>query len=964
MNIGTWNVRTLLQAGRLHELIQQIKMTSLEIVAIQETRWSGNGLIKKDNFVFYYNGPNAKTGQAGMGFLLKDSMMRHVINFKPVNERLCKMRIKGKYNNITIINVHAPTNEQEDEEKEQFYESLQRTVDQTPKSDIVVILGDFNAKLGKEELYKKVTGNFTLHDQTNENGEILCNFAAYNDFKIVSTQFQHKAIHKGTWISPDQRTINQIDHVLINSGKSEMIEDVRSLRGPNVDTDHYLLKVLLNQKLPNIYMKKPVKAAKWNKSNIQDQGKLKEYRMKLVEFLKNCCEQDWQDVNEHWKVVKEGIIKAADEVIGKQGKRPKNEWWDKDCESAVQKKNDARNKAMQNKTRASYENYQLKRKEANRICRMKKKKWINQKLEVIEQSHRKNESRKFFGDIKCSIQQSCYTPFLCKDKEGNVLAQKVHILQRWKEYFQETLNSNNQGGENLSITGEVVDEDEYTIPTFNEVCHIINKLKINKAAGTDNIQPELIKYGGRVLKKEMHKLMLKIWSSESMPEEWKRGIICPIYKKGDRQDCNNYRPITLLNIAYKILASLLNQRLCDIVETQIGEQQSGFRRNRSTIDNIFIVRQIFERCLEYNIELHNIFIDYTQAFDSVYRNKIKEALMMYKVPNKLIRLIMLTLHNTKASVKINNELSSEFEITTGVKQGDPLSATLFSLIVDTIMKQQDFRGSITTRLKQYVAYADDILITTRTKNARDEAFQQLKEVSMQYGLIINNQKTKFMRCKAGIINLSEWKMDNDNFQEVKSCKYLGTTINGNNSIEEEIKERIMAGNRAFFASKIFFQSKLISRSAKLRLYAAVIRPVVTYAAETWILRNADVQRLMIFERKILRKIFGPVKQPNGTWRIKYNVELDKIIKHKNIVNHIRALRLSWFGHVYRMDDERLPKKILGWMPIATRVKGRPRTRWKENVLKDLKSMNIKNWASKIQNRKEWKAVVEQAKAIN
>ena len=98
--------------------------------------------------------------------------------------------------------------------------------------------------------------------------------------------------------------------------------------------------------------------------------------------------------------------------------------------------------------------------------------------------------------------------------------------------------------------------------------------------------------------------------------------MCPIYKKGDRKQCNNYRGISLLNIIYKIFAILLCNRLSEIIEPEIGNYQMGFRPNRSTTDNIFIVRQIYEKCYEYNIGLHNIFINFSQAFESVHRDVI------------------------------------------------------------------------------------------------------------------------------------------------------------------------------------------------------------------------------------------------------------------------------------------------------------------------------------------------------
>ena len=110
----------------------------------------------------------------------------------------------------------------------------------------------------------------------------------------------------------------------------------------------------------------------------------------------------------------------------------------------------------------------------------------------------------------------------------------------------------------------------------NEICTIINKLKTNKAAGTDNIMGELVKYGGRTLKQKIHKLIRNIWDLETLPAQQNEGIICPIYKKRDRLNCNNYRPIMLLNIAYKIYAILLNNQLSEITEKKLGDFQMGF----------------------------------------------------------------------------------------------------------------------------------------------------------------------------------------------------------------------------------------------------------------------------------------------------------------------------------------------------------------------------------------------------
>jgi len=117
--------------------------------------------------------------------------------------------------------------------------------------------------------------------------------------------------------------------------------------------------------------------------------------------------------------------------------------------------------------------------------------------------------------------------------------------------------------------------------------------------------------------------------------------------------------------------------------------------------------------------------------------------------------------------------------------------------------------------------------------------------------------------------------------------------------------------------------RLVTKSSKLKLCRTVVRPIVTCASETWVLKETTVQKLLVFERKIFRRIFGPTKE-NQIWGIKTNKKLDKLIKHKNIVSYIKAQRLNWFGRVQRMPDTRTVKKIFKWNPLTKRSQGRPK----------------------------------------
>jgi hypothetical protein len=114
---------------------------------------------------------------------------------------------------------------------------------------------------------------------------------------------------------------------------------------------------------------------------------------------------------------------------------------------------------------------------------------------------------------------------------------------------------------------------------------------------------------------------------------------------------------------------------------------------------------------------------------------------------------------------------------------------------------------------------------------------------------------------------------------------------------------------------------------------------------------------------VLRSIFGPTKERDGTWRIETNDELDKLIRHKNIINHIKAQTLRWFRHLNRIPEERMVKRVYKWKPIITRPLGRSKNRWEDNIINGIKKLKIKNWTICIQDRNKWKLYVEKAKTF-
>ena len=119
----------------------------------------------------------------------------------------------------------------------------------------------------------------------------------------------------------------------------------------------------------------------------------------------------------------------------------------------------------------------------------------------------------------------------------------------------------------------------------------------------------------------------------------------------------------------------------------------------------------------------------------------------------------------------------------------------------------------------------------------------------------------------------------------------------------------------------------------------------------------------MFERKILRNIFGPTKEDNGNWRVKTNIELDELIKHRNTINYVKAQRLSWFGRTNRMPETNIVKKIHKWKPFTGRPVGRAKCRWEDDVRSDLKKMKLIKWTEQVQDRLKWKEIVEKAKTL-
>jgi sorting nexin-29 len=346
--------------------------------------------------------------------------------------------------------------------------------------------------------------------------------------------------------------------------------------------------------------------------------------------------------------------------------------------------------------------------------------------------------------------------------------------------------------------GEQQNENE--APKIDEVKKAIERLKTNRSPGPDNIIAELLKTKQEIIEATLQRRVCQIWMEEIIHEQWEDGLICPIHKKGDQLELNNYRRITLLNTGYKIFSNILYERLQPYMESIVGKYQCGFRKCKSTIDQIQSVRQILEKTSEYGLSTFHLFIDFTAAYDNKRTDKLLEALTEFKIPPKLIRLVKLTLKHMRCKVKIHNNLSEQSDTSTGLRQGDALSCTRFNLALEKVVRDSEIETDGTTYNKgtQILAYADDIVIVGRSTDALKETIKKLMKAAQVMGLTVNMQKTKYMGVTKRPTNTKMIVTGNQQYERVKEFKYLAATLTKENNVSTQIKQRIIMANETSY----------------------------------------------------------------------------------------------------------------------------------------------------------------------
>ena len=500
-------------------------------------------------------------------------------------------------------------------------------------------MGDFNAKVGKDwEPWNGTLGRFGIGEQ-NERGEKLLSFCTVNNLCISNTLFKEsKPSRQWTWESPDGVTKNKIDYIIIKRKWKSSVASSRSFPSGDIGSDHQL--VLANIKLKLRSRSKRIQLKKYDVKKLTTPETYNDYQVIIGGKFRPLLDLPDSDLSteEMWQGVKSGFNSTAEKVLGKKKTQKQKPWITAEIIHLTEERSRVKQERLKDSSKKR--RYNFLNREIRRKCKERKDHWLQDLCKEIEEANSAKKSKLIYSTIKTITGKKATRMRSVKDKSGEVLTDDAKIKDRWKENYQELYNQPNPPDPSFlqTLPSTQTDEPEPHI-LKSEVEAAIKRLKSNKAPGEDGISAEEIKAAGEVGSEVILKLCNKIWESEVIPEDWGKAVIVPIFKKKDMMDCANYRGISLLSLAGKVFCSIIQSRIQKKTEEILSESQAGFRMGRSTVDQLFSLRQIAEKHMEIGRPLYCCYIDYQKAFDTVWQDGLWKSMEHLGYPAKIIRLL-------------------------------------------------------------------------------------------------------------------------------------------------------------------------------------------------------------------------------------------------------------------------------------------------------------------------------------
>ena len=412
--------------------------------------------------------------------------------------------------------------------------------------------------------------------------------------------------------------------------------------------------------------------------------------------------------------------------------------------------------------------------------------------------------------------------------------------------------------------------------TADEIVKCVNKLKNNKAYGLDFILNEYIKVSVDMMLPVYVKLFNIILDTGVIPSNWLEGLIKPLYKnKGERNDCNNYRGITILSCLGKLFTAVLNERLGVFLETNniLGKEQAAFRKEYSTLDHIFSIQCLLDLYLSRKKRLYCCYVDYRKAFDSIERVRLWQKLLASNIDGRFFKMIFNLYKGAKSCVSNGSKAlpSSFFNCEIGVRQGENLSPVLFSLFLNDLesfisgrceglkylrenMSEQLSDEELSGLVKLFMLlYADDTVLFADSLNGMQQALDAMHDYCTVNELSVNVGKTKIMVFSRGKIrNIPRFTFGEQIVEVVFNYKYLGVLFNYNASFIPNLKSLSTVATKAMFALIQKGRNKCLDVDTLIHLFDCVVKPILLYGSEIWGYCNIDI--LERIQRRFLKII--------------------------------------------------------------------------------------------------------------
>ena len=486
-----------------------------------------------------------------------------------------------------------------------------------------------------------------------------------------------------------------------------------------------------------------------------------------------------------------------------------------------------------------------------------------------------------------------------------------------------------------------------------EVEAAVKSLKPGKSAGVDNIPAELLQAGGETLIDVLLNICNKIWQTGEWPTPWTQSLVITFPKKGNLLQCQNYRTISLISHASKVMLKILLNRLTPQAETIIAEEQTGFRPGRSTTEQIFSLRILCERYLQHQQDLYHAFVDFKKAFNRVWHAALWSTMKLYNINANLIKVTESLYSKATSTVYYNGRV--EWFRTTVESDRDVCFHLLF---LTSSSRESWLKDQWALEAEQLLTYADDIDALAGKEDELVKLINHLDTTSTKYGMEISAEKTKLMTNNIKGISL-DVRIGGQKLETVQSFKYLGSVVMDEGS-KQEILSRIAPTIGALTKLKTIWKDKNIALSSKIRLMRSLVISIFLYACETLTLTAKLEKRIQTTEMRCFRRLLGISYKDHVTNEEVGNRIRQAIGPYEDLLTTVKKHKLRWYGH--KTWSTGLAKMILQGTVQGGRRRGRQKKRWEDNIT-EWTGLKLGEALRKAENREEWRTVVARSSLV-